>query len=167
MVVRKLRDAIIWFPGNFSWSPANVGEEQLRGLEGRMRVANARAHLSAWTSWYDAVVTSTELDIPTPYVARHSAGAQMGTDIGAFTLSGSVRALGRRPFTNGPRNPLYELPAVTLVDAVAAHRSTLGNTSMLVSATLENVFDRPWQSVHGFPEPGRRWSISLTLTPRH
>jgi outer membrane cobalamin receptor len=166
LVARQLRDAIIWFPGNFSWSPANVGEERLRGAEARMHAGYGRAHLSAWMSWYDPELTSGTLDIPTPYVARHSAGSQVSGTVRAFTVSSALRAIGRRPFTNGPRNPRYELPAVALVDVSVAHRSHTSRTSLLLSASLENVADRPWQSVHGFPEPGRRWSLSLTLTPR-
>jgi outer membrane cobalamin receptor len=164
-VARNLRDAIIWFPGNFSWSPANVGEETLRGIEGRFSASNQSARFAAWASRYDATITSGEFDIPTPYVARYSAGSQISGNLRAFTASSALRAMGRRPFTNGPRNPLYELPAITLVDVALAHRSRLSGTSLLLSASLENVADRSWQSVHGFPEPGRRWSLSLTLTP--
>lgn len=166
LVARRVRDAIVWFPGNFSWSPANVGIEQMFGVESQLQMASGPVVLDGWFSWYDSWLTSGELRIPTPYVSRDAAGARVALERGPSTLSTNARFLGRRPFTVGPRDPLYELPALTLVDVALSHHVSLSRFSTLLSLSLENLTDQAWQSVRGFPEPGRRWSVALFLTPR-
>jgi hypothetical protein len=36
---------------------------------------------------------------------------------------------------------------------------------LLLTAALDNATDRAWQSVRGFPSPGRAWSVAITLLP--
>jgi hypothetical protein len=166
LVSRDTRNAIVWFPGNFGWSPANVGLERLRGTESRLDLYTARASVSAWHTWYRSELRSGELLIPTPYVPQHAAAITGAWRVGAHTLSTNVRHQGPRPFTAGPRNPLFELPAVTVADIAWAQRHLLSRVEALWSVTLDNITDVQWQSVRGFPMPGRGWSASLTLAPR-
>jgi outer membrane cobalamin receptor len=166
LVSRDTRDAIIWFPGNFGWSPANVGRERLRGTEARAEFAAASLTLGAWHTWYVSALRSGGLTIPTPYVPQQSVGVQGAWRLGAHRLSTNIRHQGRRPFTAGPRNPLFELPAVTLADVAWSREHTLAHLRALLSVAIENVTDVRWQSVRGFPMPGRGWSASLTLQPR-
>jgi outer membrane cobalamin receptor len=165
-VSRDTRRAIIWFPGNFGWSPANVGRERLRGTEGRIELTTASLTMHAWHTWYAAELRSGSLNIPTPYVPRHSAAVSAAWRVGAATLSGIARYQGPRPFTAGPRNPFFELPAVTITDVAWSHRRTVARADALLSLAIDNVTDVRWQSVRGFPMPGRGWSAALTLTPR-
>lgn len=165
-VARDTRNAIVWFPGNFGWSPANVGRERLRGTEARAELTTASVSIGGWHTWYESTLRSGALTIPTPYVARHTAGAQAAWRWGRHTISTNVRVQGRRPFTAGPRNPLFELPAVTLADIAWARQHDIAHLRALVSVTLENATNVRWQSVRGFPMPGRGWSAALTLQPR-
>jgi len=166
LVSRDTRDAIVWFPGNFGWSPANVGRERLRGGEARAEIVWPTRTLSAWQSWYRTTLRTGGLTIPTPYVPTHSIGGQGAWRIGPHTLGVNVRHQGRRPFTAGPRNPLFELPAVTLLDLSVARRQRFTHFEALLTAGLDNATNARWQSVRGFPMPGRGWSASLTLQPR-
>ena len=167
LVTRRTRDAIIWFPGNFSWSPANVGEERLRGTEGRVQFAPTWGTLSAWATFYNANLTLGALRIPSPYVSRVAAGSEWIVRHRWITASLHTRTMGRRPFTSGPRNPAYELPAITLLDVGLTHTLpraiTLSHTESLIAWTVDNVGDVAWQSVRGFPSPGRTWAITLTI----
>lgn len=166
LVARDTRDAIIWFPGNFGWSPANVGQERLRGVEARAGVSGAALSLSAWTTLYSAVLHTGGLQIPTPYVPQVSGGGLAQWRHPLAVVSGNVRLQGTRPYTAGPRNPAFELPAVALVDVTAARSLDRGGVRSLVSVSLENLTNARWQSVRGFPMPGRAWSLALTLQPR-
>jgi outer membrane cobalamin receptor len=169
LVARDTRDAIVWFPGNFGWSPANVGAERLRGAEVRASLSHESVRgtqtLGAWLTAYDPELRTGALRIPTPYVPRIAAGAQLVLQRGAAVLSARSRLQGRRPFTAGPRDPAYELPAVHLLDASLGHRGRIGHVATLATLALDNATDVAWQSVRGFPSPGRSWAISLTLTP--
>ena len=168
LVARDTRDAIIWFPGNFGWSPANVGMERLRGLEGRAALQPAWGEIAAWFTLYDAMLTSGGLQIPTPYVARAAGGGQLHATLPFATATLFVRAMGPRPYTAGPRNAAFELPTVTLCDVALSRRLVISALDALLSLSLENATDVRWQSVRGFPSPGRSWAISTTLrhTPK-
>lgn len=165
LVARDARDAIIWFPGNFGWSPANVGRESLRGGELRLAWDARAAHVSAWSAWYDAELASGALRIPTPYVARASGGVLARVTRGRVSVAPALRAIGSRPFTSGPRAPAFELPAVLLLDAAVSLRHAWPRGHALYTVALDNATDRAWQSVRGFPAPGRSWSVSATLSP--
>lgn len=165
-VARDTRDAIVWFPGNFGWSPANVGRERLRGGEGRLAVASSSWQLSGWGTWYESTLRTGGLTIPTPYVPRLALGAQAQWQHGAHRLSANWRHQGPRPFTAGPRNPLFELPSASLLDLAIARTQSIGSVNVLATFALDNATDVRWQSVRGFPMPGRAWSVALTLSPR-
>lgn len=166
LVSRDTRDAIVWFPGNFGWSPANVGRERLRGAESRLEYTTPALTFGAWHTWYRSTLRSGALTIPTPYVPQHSAGVQGAWRHGANSVSANVRLQGRRPYTAGPSNSLFELPAVTLTDVAWSRQHIVANTRALLSISLDNATNVRWQSVRGFPMPGRGWSASLTLQPR-
>ena len=169
VVARNTRDAIVWFPGNFGWSPANVGVERLRGLESRAELVAGRASVSAWMTAYDAVLSTGGLRIPTPYVPRLSGGAQLQLHTHAQHTTVLWRGMGARPYTAGPRNPDFELAAVSLVDITIAQQLRAlpywpwPRFDALVALSLENAANVSWQSVRGFPSPGRSWAMSFTL----
>jgi len=166
VVARDTRDAIIWFPGNFGWSPANVGMERLRGGEARAQLSPRWGTASLWVTRYNAMLTSGALQIPTPYVARLAGGGQLQARRGATSAGVFIRAMGPRPFTAGPRNPAFELPSAWLSDVSLSHRLVLSATEALVSLSLDNAMGVRWQAVRGFPSPGRSWAISTTLRQR-
>jgi outer membrane cobalamin receptor len=165
LVSREVRDAIVWFPGNFGWSPANVGSESLQGAEVRADVRRRQLELSAWYTGYRSELTSGALRIPTPYVPTHAGGAVVRVPLGPLQAGVATRWLGARPFTAGPRDPAFLLPEVALVDLSLAARGEVLGARMVLVAALDNATDRAWQSVRGFPSPGRSWSLSLTVTP--
>ncbi len=166
-VSRDTRDAIVWFPGNFGWSPANVGREALRGVEARLRLRPSWGFASVWTTWYDAQVITGALRIPTPYVPRVASGAEWSITHRGVNAAVLARTLGRRPFTAGPRNPDFELPAVALVDVGVTHdlpqRVSARRVDASVTWSLDNATNVAWQSVRGFPSPGRTWALAFTL----
>lgn len=163
LVARDTRDAIVWFPGNFGWSPANVGMERLRGFETRASLQPRWGEFSGWLTLYDAVLTSGGLQIPTPYVSRVAGGAQVRASLPFANATMLVHAMGPRPYTAGPRNPAFELPSTTLCDVALSRRVVIAAVDALLSLSLDNATDVRWQSVRGFPSPGRSWAISTTL----
>lgn len=165
VVTRTSRDAIVWFPGNFGWSPANVGIESLHGVEVRGALDRPRLHASAWATWHRSELRSGTLRIPTPYVPVQAAGAIMRAPFGPLDLGASARWLGPRPFTAGPRDPAFTLPGVSLVALSVSSRRPVRGVPMLFTASLDNATNRAWQSVRGFPAPGRAWSVAVTVLP--
>ena len=169
LVVRRTSDAIVWFPGNFMWSPANVGREDLHGAEARVRVTPSWGEWSLWSTLYDPLLLTGGLRIPTPYVARMAGGSQWLVRHHGMSLSLITRSMGRRPYTAGPRDPLYELAAVTLVDLAVTHGLprvlAMPRVESRVTWSVDNATDAAWQSVRGFPSPGRTWALAIVLRP--
>ncbi len=167
LVSRDTRDAIVWFPGNFGWTPANVGVERLRGGEARLQVTPRWGAVSAWVTAYDAQLTTGTLRIPTPYVPRFAAGSQWRAQLRGVSASVLSRSIGRRPYSAGPRDRRYELPAVTLFDVAVTHALPRwihpAHIASMATWSVENATDAAWQSVRGFPSPGRTWAIAFTL----
>ncbi|MBU6365718.1 MAG: TonB-dependent receptor plug domain-containing protein [Gemmatimonadetes bacterium] len=160
-VGRTVRDAIVWFPGNFGWSPANVGTETLRGGEAMLDAQHPRARLSAWGTRYAAFLRSGALRIPTPYVAPWAGGGQLQWRSGAHTLSATLRTMGRRPFTAGPRASAFDLPAAALLDVALARRIGRDGADLLMTVALDNATNHAWEPVRGYPAPGRALSLSV------
>lgn len=167
LVSRTTHNAIVWFPGNFGWSPANVGTEDLRGVEARVAFGHSRGSLSAWGTAYRAELQSGAMRIPTPYVPARAGGALAQFTQGAASVGVAARWLGERPFTAGPRDPAFMLPAVSLVDLSASVTRQARNVDFLFVLALENAANRTWQSTRGYPAPGRSWSLALTLRPQN
>ncbi len=165
LVRRDTRNAIVWFPGNFGWSPANVGREQMQGIETRVAVEHARAAISAWITSYAPTLVSGALRIPTPYVPSNAGGGNARLVVGPLHVGVAARVMGERPYTAGPRDPAFMLPAVALLDGSVSAHHAFARADALVSISLDNLTDRAWQSVRGFPSPGRAWSVALTIRP--
>jgi outer membrane cobalamin receptor len=165
-VARTVHDAIVWFPGNFGWSPANVGAETLRGGEATLEAHHRRARVALWGTWYDATLRSGALRIPTPYVASHAGGGQLQGQVRRIILSATVRALGRRPFTAGPRAAAYDLPGVTLLDLAIARWVRSGGADLLMTVALDNATNQAWEPVRGYPAPGRALALSVSWSPK-
>jgi outer membrane cobalamin receptor len=165
VVARTVHDAIVWFPGNFGFSPQNVGVERMQGIEARAALRPRWGALSGWVTAYDTDLRVEQLHIPTPYVASVAGGAQLVAVIRRFTASANLRATGARPYTAGPRNADFELPAVALLGGALSTPFSMMGAHALASLSLENAAGASWQQVRGFPSPGRTWAFTLTLSP--
>lgn len=162
---RRTDDAIIWFPGNFSWSPKNVPRERVRGAEARVTVARARAAAELWGAHYTTRLFVDGITIPTPYVPRLSGGATGRVTAGRATLTASLSARGRRAYAIAAPSRRLELPGVLLADVHASYRLRAQRGDLLLSAGVLNVGNTPSESVRRFPVPGRSWQAGVTVHP--
>ncbi|MBI3791885.1 MAG: TonB-dependent receptor [Gemmatimonadetes bacterium] len=162
---RTVDDAIIWFPGNFTWSPSNVGRERADGLEASVEVDFSPLTLSAWGSATRATLDAGGLTLPTPYVPVGAGGLATQVATVAGTWSAAVRVIGARSFTAAPASAETQLPPTGLLDLAWSRRFTIAGTPALVATGLANALDARWESVRRFPSPGRAWNLSLTLSP--
>ncbi|MBA3559355.1 MAG: TonB-dependent receptor [Gemmatimonadaceae bacterium] len=166
---RETRDAIVWFPGTFSWSPRNVGRERVYGTEARLTATRKPFDLDLWAS---ARNTALHLDIdgvavPTPYVPAADGGATGRVRSGRLSVVTSLSAIGRRPTVAIPDpSRAQELPAVTLLDMHVNWRTPMGAADAFASVGARNIHGTRWQQVAGYPTEGRVFTASLTLRPK-
>ncbi|HET7583346.1 MAG TPA: TonB-dependent receptor [Gemmatimonadaceae bacterium] len=164
--VRRTRDAIVWFPGNFSWSPTNAARERVQGVEARARWTPAGgAELELWGALRSTQLRTREgAVVPTPYVPAADGGASARVALGDVTVSGALRVIGRRPFVVVPDPPPdKELPAVALADLGVAWPLPLRDVHALATLGVRNVANVDWQSVVGYPNARRSWSAGITM----
>lgn len=162
---RVTHDAIVWFPGNFSWSPSNAGRERVYGAEGQASVVLPWLALDGWAGTYVAHLRTGRATVPTPYVPYAAGGATATLRRGEGTLVGTLRATGRRPYINAPITRDYELPGVALLGVHATYSVPLNGTRASLAAGVDNVGDVRWEPVYAYPAAGRSWTASLTLQP--
>ncbi|MDQ6829773.1 MAG: TonB-dependent receptor [Gemmatimonadota bacterium] len=164
LFARRTRDAIVWFPGTFSWSPNNVERETVVGGEGRIALALPGGAIEAWGGARSTRLLVDNLDAPTPYVPWLDGGALATLRHGPAALTATLTALGSRPIVTVPHpTAAVELPAVALLDVAA----TLAPRAGHITATLavHNVANTRWESIARYPVPGRSLSATLTFTP--
>jgi outer membrane cobalamin receptor len=164
--VRRTRDAIVWLPGSFSWSPSNVRLERVTGAEARLTLAPSRwpIALDGWAGAYRTDAAIDGVTVPTPYAPLAAGGATLRADVGPLRATSVLTALGRRPYQVAARNRELELPGVALVDVALAWERPLRAGTLLVTTAVHDVADVRWEPVRRLPAPGRSWSASAAFT---
>ena len=163
---RRTRDAIVWFPGNFVFSPQSVARERVRGAEGRAELHGSWMTAAAWAGVYHARLAAEPYELPTPYAPYASGGGTLSIRRGPAALTSTLRAFGRRPFRTAPVARRNELPGVAIVDAAVSWETRAGRSRLLVTAGVENAGGVRWESVRSYPSPGRSWTAGVTIEPR-
>ena len=162
---RRTQDAIVWFPGNFSWSPTNVAREDVRGVEARAGMVGQRYSADLWASHYDTRLFTDGTSVTTPYVPRFSGGASARASLGEFSVSTRLSAIGRRPFAMASASRAIEMPGVFLADLHASWRFATRRGSALLTAGAINVGNTVHESIRRYPSPGRSWQLAITVQP--
>ena len=162
---RRTRDAVVWFPGNFTWSPQNVPKERVRGAEASAAVVAGRFSTEAWGARYDTRLYVEGLEVPTPYVAKTTGGITSRAAFGRMAITAALAARGRRPFAVAAPSRALEMPGVALVDLQLAYRLPSRSGHTLLTAGVLNVGNTTSESIRRFPSPGRIWQAAITVQP--
>ena len=171
-----VRDQIVWRPVGGAWRPGNVGRVRSAGWEGTARLAAPLGRGVALA--LDLVVTrtaardrtnpaSTSYDRPLLYVPERQAKA-------AATVGGAALALDLEAVRTGRRFTASDgsasLDPVAVAAAGLRTRVSLGRGAnrrggaAALAVRVENLTDRRYQVVRGYPMPPRHLSFRLTLT---
>ena len=162
---RHTSKAVIWFPGNFSWSPKNVSRERVRGAEALLSYTQASISAQGWAAAYDTRLFTDGLALPTPYVPRLAGGASARISVDRVVVAPSITARARRPYAIAPASRQLELPGVFLADLNITYRVPVRGGAALLSAGVMNIGNTSWESVRRFPSPGRTWQAAVTVHP--
>ena len=135
----------------------NVTDASNKGLEvsysGKLAGADLRGSLTV----QDPLDRSTGQRL----IRRARTMASFGASVpwGPWSLGGDLRTTGARPDT--PANP--SLPAYTVANLVARYRVT---PELALTARLDNVFDRQYQTAYGFNQSGRAAYVGILWTQK-
>jgi outer membrane cobalamin receptor len=145
-----VRDQIIWIPdASFIWSPQNVGAASIRGASVELDGPLASVwRLRASATWMAASDAATGLDLPDR--PRLTGALVLTTSLPREgTLSVSAVVVGQR-FADAANTVV--LPAYATAGLTAELPLAQG---IVLRASVRNLFDARYESVWGYPAPGR------------
>jgi vitamin B12 transporter len=133
----------------------NIGRARTRGVElayaGRIGDTGVRASATR----QDPVDLDTNTQLPRR--ARTLANLALTRDAGAWQFGGTARYHGERQDTG------HRLGSYTLLDLTASYRVS---PQVKVFGRVENLFDRDYETVYGYRQPGRGAFVGVTWQPR-
>lgn len=135
----------------------NVAAARNRGIEVSYTGRWAQATTNASLTLQDPEDRTTGRGLVRRARAMASAGATV--PLGAFSLGGNLRVSGSRPDVSG--RP--DLGGYALVDLTARWRLADGWD---LTARVENLTDRDYQTAYGYNQPGRSFFVGLQWSPR-
>ena len=153
-----VRDLILWVPdAAFIFSPQNIGTASIRGgsieIEGAL---NARWHLRASSTWLAATDAATGRDLPNR--ARHAGALALTATLprgGSVTASAVFVGARFADLANTVALPAYLTVGLTVQAPVTE--------SAALRASIHNLFDARYESVQGYPAPGRTVFVEFVL----
>ncbi|MFW5454390.1 TonB-dependent receptor domain-containing protein [Thioalkalivibrio sulfidiphilus] len=131
----------------------NINRARITGAEASWQWAGQDWQLAASYTWLHARDEETGNQLPRR--ARHSARLDADRSLGALRYGLSLIGQGRR--YDDPSNTL-ELPGYVTMDLRGGYRL---DSHWDVSAAWSNVFDRDYETVAGYRQPGQALNVSL------
>ncbi|MBT8477916.1 MAG: TonB-dependent receptor, partial [Gemmatimonadetes bacterium] len=161
---RRTEDPIVWLASSVAlWSPRNLGELWATGLDLQLQmVSRARTRLG-----WRAQIAGTLRRSRVGYGSNRNALPYEPGATGRLSLEGWSGATGARAdlrFTGSRTTSLAAtrtLGGFATVDVSARHHLEAGSLRVGLFARIENVFDRRYQLIELFPEPGRHFTLRL------
>ena len=156
----KVKDLILWQPvQGGKWSPSNVGQAVMEGVE--LQAAGKRGKTAFEFNYtflraYDATddpITSGKQLIGRP---EHQAHLRLARPLGAWKAALRLDATGKRFYTSANTKALggYLLADLSL----SREMPWLGTLSL----SVRNLLDKSYQTIPGYPVPGREVRLRLS-----
>ena len=140
--------------------PGNIERARMRGAEVAMSAALAGWDLDASASWLDTEQRAGfNAGRELPRRAGEVLRIDLDRDFGAFSLGLTGLAEGDR-YDDAANT--RRLPGHALLDLRAGYRVTPAWT---LQARIANVFDREYETVSFYRQPGREWQLTLRWSP--
>ena len=140
--------------------PGNIERARMRGAELTLETAVAGWDLDASASWLDTEqLAGFNAGRDLPRRADHGLRIDLDRDFGDFSLGLTGLAEGDR-YDDAANT--RRLPGHALLDVRAEYRIARAWT---LQARVANVFDRDYETVSFYRQPGREWLLTLRWAP--
>lgn len=157
----RISHMIAYDSANFG--PANIDRAHIRGVEASTDVRLASWIWRASATWLDprdAAAGSNDGHL-LPRRAQRSARIDLDRSLGKFSVGGSVFAAGHRYDDLANRS---RLGGYALTDLRVGYRI---NADWNVRLSLNNVFDRHYETARYYNQPGRNYLFTVNYRPAH
>jgi iron complex outermembrane receptor protein len=167
----NLIDKIIWKPGINSsiWSPINVGKSRIQTLNAELKSKkilskklklNADIILNYNRSLNDVSVGNENIVKQQIYIPEFVFKINSGMQYQKFSLNFFYQFITKR-YTD--IDNYYSLPAIDLVDANVGYEFKIKKLDFLLRFEANNIFNKNYQFVSGYPMPLRNYKIGLQI----
>ncbi|MEO6798924.1 MAG: TonB-dependent receptor, partial [Rhodanobacter sp.] len=152
-------DQLITLDGNYY--PMNISQARIRGVEGQLGVDLGGWKLQGYLTWLQP---HNEDGGPNdgkvlPRRAEHTARVDLDRRFGAFGLGATVYAAGR---SYDDAANAHRLGGYATTDLRASWHFA---SAWQVEARLANAFNRNYETVYYYNQPGRAWYLTLRYSP--
>ncbi len=159
---------IIWLPEGSIWTPQNKRAVSSKGVEGRLQttlsVNKIQFKLNAAYTWVSSTVlkgaTQTDASIGKQliYIPQHQAKANISVHFSRLYLLYGHNYTGMRYTTSDNQRSLpdYQLSYLSLGYTFKFKKHSIG-----LNFTVDNLFNKSYQSIAWRPMPGRSYLINL------
>tara|TARA_B100000446_G_scaffold115511_1_gene107740 strand:+ start:78 stop:1952 length:1875 start_codon:yes stop_codon:yes gene_type:complete len=144
-------------PNNFfgQWTPSNLADVRIKGFEFEYGYVTGALSANVNYSWTDADDLANDDRLKNR--ARRIFNADLSYALSSsISVGASMKARSER-FTNNRHNP--ELPGFGVVDLRSSYQAS---ESVLVDASVTNVFDKEYVEREGFNEQGIGFKVGVT-----
>jgi iron complex outermembrane receptor protein len=159
---------IIWLPAGSVWTPQNKRAVTAKGVEAKLttsvKVGKAIFRLNTAYTWVQSQVSvgasesDNSVDKQLIYVPEHQAKGQFSVHFGKLFMLYGHEFTGMRYTTSDNES---SLPSYQLGFASFGYEHTLNKHSVGITFTVDNLFDKAYQSIAWRPMPGRSFLINL------
>ena len=161
---RHTNRPIVWLASSASlWSPRNLDRLRARGLDMEAGIGTDPTSIAGLAVEAGLTVQESRVGFgmnrnPLPYQPDVAGRISVEGRHGPLALSLSAQFTGSRTTSIAATR---RLPALTVIDVMIRRRIELGSLALGFAVRVDNLFDRRYELIELFPEPGRQLVISL------
>lgn len=168
----NVTNKIVYTPNTYNGSVQNFGKVDIKGLDVSVKTQanlskNYKVLLTVNYSYQHAQdvtdPTSSTYFNQLPYIPKNTVAINAGINRGAIGIYYNQLISSSRYFTNNNLPDSY-LPAYAIGDVSVVYKGWINKLPVVVSAEVNNVFNKDYVVIQSYPMPGRSFRISFQIT---
>lgn len=168
----SVTNKIVYTPNTYNGSVQNFGKVDIKGLEVSIKTqANISKNYKALLSINYSYQHAQDVTDPTsstyfnqlPYIPKNTVAINGGINRGALGIYYNQLISSSRYFTNNNLPDSYLAP-YAIGDVSAVYKGLINKVPVVLSAEVNNVFNKDYVVIQSYPMPGRSLRISFQIT---
>lgn len=168
----NVTNKIVYTPNTYNGSVQNFGKVDIKGLDVSVKTQanlarNYKALLSVNYSYQQALdvtdPTSSTYFNQLPYIPKNTVVINAGINKGPIGVYYNQLISSSRYFTNNNLPDSYLAP-YTISDVSAVYKGLINKFPVVLSAEINNLFNKDYVVIQSYPMPGRSFRISFQIT---
>lgn len=167
----NITNKIVYTPNTYNGSVQNFGKVDIKGLDISVKTqANLSKNFKALLSVNYSYQYAQDVTDPTsstyfnqlPYIPKNTVAINGGINRGAIGVYYNQLISSSRYFTNNNLPDSYLAP-YAIGDVSAVYKGLINKLPVVLSAEVNNVFNKDYVVIQSYPMPGRSFRISFQI----